>query len=169
MLVASGRVRAILVLALSNYQPESSVEALVVALYRLGVVQRAIVRDSLAELGGQGLIALSLLHRRGPQRVSAIAERLHVDLSVASRQVAALVRAGYAARTADPEDRRAQRIAITPAGERVVRETHKRMVAAYAAAMPDWPEDEIRALAGKLDQLREDFAAAVAAPERAPR
>jgi DNA-binding MarR family transcriptional regulator len=132
-------------------------------------VQRAIVRDSLSELGAQGLMALALVHRLGPQRVSAIADRLHVDLSVASRQVAGLVRAGYAARTRDPEDRRAQRIAITPAGERVVRETHERMVAAYAAAMPEWREEDIRALAGKLDQLREDFAAAVAATEGAPR
>jgi DNA-binding MarR family transcriptional regulator len=157
------------VVALSNYQPESPVEQLVVALYRLGAVQRAVVRDSLAELGGQGLIALSLIHRVGPQRVSAIADRLHVDLSVASRQVAALVRAGYAARTADPEDRRAQRIAITPDGERIVRETHERMVAAYTAALPKWPEEDILALAGRLDQLREDFAAAVAGTEGAPR
>jgi len=154
---------------LSNYELQSPVEDLVVALYRLGVVQRAIVRDSRSELGGQGLIALSLIDRLGPQRVSAIAARLHVDLSVASRQIAALVRAGYAARTADPQDRRAQRIAISPVGERIVRETHERMVAAYAAAMPDWREEDIVALAGTLDRLREDFAAAVAATEGAPR
>lgn len=154
---------------MSNYQSDHPVEQLVVSLYRLAVVQRAIVRDSLSELGGQGLMALSLIDRRGPQRVSAIADRLHVDLSVASRQVAGLVRAGFAARTADPDDRRAQRIAITPAGERVVRETHQRMVAAYTAALPGWSDEEILALAGRLDRLRDDFAAAVAAPEGATR
>jgi DNA-binding MarR family transcriptional regulator len=144
---------------LSNYL---LVEQLVTSLYRLGVVQRAIAREGLAELGGQGFFALALVDRTGPQRVSAIAERLQVDLSVASRQVAALVRAGYAARTADPGDRRAQRIAITPAGERVVRETHERMVAAFAAALPSWSDDELRTLAAQLDRLRDDFAAEVA-------
>jgi DNA-binding MarR family transcriptional regulator len=144
---------------LSNYP---SVEQLVTSLYRLGVVQRAIAREGLAELGGQGFFALALVDRTGPQRVSAIAERLQVDLSVASRQVAALVRAGYAARTADPDDRRAQRIAITPAGERAVRETHERMVAAFAAALPNWSGDELHTLAAQLDRLRDDFAAAVA-------
>jgi DNA-binding MarR family transcriptional regulator len=144
---------------LSNYL---SVEQLVVSLYRLGLVQRAIAREGTAELGSQGFIALALVNRMGPMRVSAIAERLHVDLSVASRQVAALVRAGYAARTADPDDRRAQRIAITPAGERVVRESHERMVAAFAAALPDWGDDELLTLAAQLDRLRDDFAAEVA-------
>jgi DNA-binding MarR family transcriptional regulator len=144
---------------LSNYV---SVERLVVSLYRLGLVQRAIAREGLSELGGQGFSALALVQRLGPLRVSAIAERLHVDLSVASRQVAALVRAGFAARTADPDDRRAQRIAITPAGERVVRETQERMVAAFAAALPGWSDDELLALAAQLDRLRDDFAAEVA-------
>jgi DNA-binding MarR family transcriptional regulator len=109
-------------------------------------------------------MALALVNRMGPQRVSEIAERLHVDMSVASRQVAALVRAGYAARTADPDDRRAQRIAITPIGERVVRESHQRMVGAFADALPDWEDEELRALSTQLDRLRDDFAAA-AAPE----
>jgi DNA-binding MarR family transcriptional regulator len=157
------------VVALSNYQPESPVEQLVVALYRLGAVQRAVVRDSLAELGGQGLIALSLIHRVGPQRVSAIADRLHVDLSVASRQVAALARAGYAARASDPSDGRAQRITITPAGHEVVVESHRRMVDAFAAALSDWPDDDIVDLAGRLDQLRDDFSAATAATKEVAR
>jgi len=154
---------------LSNYSPDNPVEQLVVSLYRLGIVQRAIVREGLAELGSQGFMALALVNRMGPMRVSAIAERLHVDLSVASRQVASLVRAGYAARTADPDDRRAQRIAITPAGEHVVRESHQRLVGAFVAALPDWTEDDLLALAGQLDRLRDDFAAATGTTEGAPR
>ena len=47
--------------------------------------------------------------------------------------------------TADPDDRRAQRIAITPQGEQIVRDTHERMVAAFAAALPDWPDESPRA------------------------
>lgn len=157
---------ATVVVALSNYLSDTPVEQLVVALYRLGVVQRSISREGLAE---QGFMALALMRRAGPLRVSEIADRLHVDLSVASRQVASLVRSGYAARTADPDDGRAQRVAITPAGARVVRASHERMVGAFAAALPDWSDDELTALAGQLRRLRDDFAAAAGTIEGAIR
>ena len=52
--------------------------------------------------------------------------------------------------------------AAPPAGERALRDTHERMVAAAAAALPDWSDDELRTLAAQLDRLRDDFAAEVA-------
>jgi DNA-binding MarR family transcriptional regulator len=154
---------------LSNYQPDTPAEQLAVSLYRLGLVHRAIAREALSELGTQGFMALAMIDRNGAMRVSEVAERLHVDLSVASRQVAALARAGYAARASDPSDGRAQRITITPAGHEVVVESHRRMVDAFAAALSDWPDDDIVDLAGRLDQLRDDFSAATAATKEVAR
>jgi DNA-binding MarR family transcriptional regulator len=136
----------------------TAVEDLVISLYRLGVVQREIARHALAELGSQGFTALAIVQRDGPVRVSDVAERLRVDLSVASRQVAALVAAGYAEREADPDDRRSYRITATERGTRVLRESHRRMVEAFARPLAAWPEDEVLALAARLDRLREDFA-----------
>src|SRR4051812_25024861 len=95
----------------------TAVEDLVKALYRLGLVQREIARHALAELGSQGFVALGAIHVAGPARVSDVARRLRVDLSVASRQVAALTAAGYVRRQPDPEDRRAQLVSLTEAGE----------------------------------------------------
>ena len=158
-----------MLVALSNYQSESPAEQLAVSLYRLGLVHRAIAREALAELGTQGFMALAMIDRHGAMRVSEIAERLHVDLSVASRQVAALVSAGYAARASDPTDGRAQRITITPAGHDVVLDSHRRMVDAFAAALSDWPEDDVVDLAERLDRLRDDFAAATAATKEVAR
>lgn len=135
------------------------VEDLVRALYRLGIVQREIARHALAELGTQGFTALGIVHRYGPLRVSEIAQRLSVDLSVASRQVAALHEAGYVVREPDADDRRAHRVGITEAGHRVLAESHRRMVDAFADALRDWPEEDVVALARGLDRLREDFAA----------
>src|SRR5918997_4278385 len=103
-------------------------EDLVIALYRLGLVQRSIARHALAELGSQGFTALAVIHRLGHARVSDVAEQLSVDLSVASRQVAALVRAGYVEREPDPDDRRASRLKTTAAGTRVLTDSHRRMV-----------------------------------------
>jgi DNA-binding MarR family transcriptional regulator len=136
----------------------TAVEDLVISLYRLGLVQREIARHALAELGSQGFTALAIVQRDGPVRVSDVAERLRIDLSVASRQVAALVAAGYAEREADPDDRRSSRITATARGTRVLRESHRRMVEAFARPLAAWPEDEVVALAARLDRLREDFA-----------
>ena len=136
----------------------TAVEDLVISLYRLGLVQREIARHALAELGTQGFTALAIVHREGPVRVSDVDERLRIDLSVASRQVAALVTAGYAEREADPDDRRSYRISATERGTRVLRESHRRMVQAFERPLASWPEDDIVALAAGLDHLREDFA-----------
>jgi DNA-binding MarR family transcriptional regulator len=143
----------------------SAVEDLARSIYRLATVQRALARHALAELGSRGFTALGVAHRVGPVRVSEIADRLSVDLSVASRQVAALERAGYVTREADPDDRRAHRISITDAGTKVLAESHRRMVAAFEEALGDWDEDELTGLSTLLDRLREDFAGTAGTPD----
>jgi len=142
----------------------SASEDLVIALYRLGLVQRRIARHALAELGSQGFTALAVIHRHGPVRVSEVGEQLGVDLSVASRQVAALEKAGYVAREDDPGDRRACRLRTTAAGARVLTESHRRMVATATDALQEWSEPELAALAAQLERLRDDFATAAGEP-----
>ena len=144
----------------------SASEDLVIALYRLGLVQRSIARHALAELGSQGFTALAVVDRCGAVRVSEVAEQLSVDLSVASRQVAALVSAGYVEREPDPDDGRATRLKTTEAGVRVLSDSHRRMVATATDALAGWSEDEVAALAKQLERLREDFAAVASAPAR---
>ena len=141
----------------------NTVEHLVRSLYRLGMIQRELARHALAELGSQGFVALGVIHVNGPARVSDVAQALNVALSVASRQVAALERAGYVAREADPEDGRAHRVSATEAGRRVLEESHRRMVHAFSRAIEDWSEAEITALAESLERLREDVHRDVAA------
>jgi len=120
------------------------VEDLVIALYRLGRVQRAIARDALAELGGQGFAALAVVHREGPVRVSAVA--------------------GYVEREPDPDDRRATRIHLTEAGTRVLRDSHRRMVSTAETALDAWSAEDVTSLAAQLERLREDFAVVASLP-----
>jgi DNA-binding MarR family transcriptional regulator len=134
-----------------------AVEELVKSLYRLGLVQRAIGRHALAELGSQGFVALGVVHRHGPVRVSDVARQLNVDLSVASRQIAALTVAGYVRREPDPEDRRAQLVSLTEAGTRVLGDSHRRMVAAFGAVLGAWSTEDVTSLSAALLRLREDF------------
>jgi DNA-binding MarR family transcriptional regulator len=134
----------------------NAVEDLVRSLYRLGMVQRELARHALAELGTQGFVALGVIHLHGPVRVSDVAQRLNVALSVASRQVTALERAGYVERDTDPEDGRAHRVSATDAGRAVLEESHRRMVHAFGRALEGWSAKEITALSESLEQLRED-------------
>lgn len=138
----------------------TAVGDLVRSLYRLGHVQRELARHAFSELGSQGFTALALIHTDGPVRVSDVARRLGVDLSVASRQVAALVTAGYAHRERDAEDARVSLLTTTEAGRRVLTDSHARMVEAVETALADWEPADVTALAERLDLLRGDFAAA---------
>ena len=139
------------------------IEALVRQLYGLGMVQRDIGRHAMAELGTQGFHALAALQVHGPLRVSDVAQRLGVDLSVASRQIAALAAEGYVERREDPQDRRAQLVAVTPPGRKVLRESHRRMVAGFTRVLEGWSDEDVNALTGGLERLREDFARLAAA------
>jgi len=139
----------------------AAVEALVRQLYGLGAIRRRLEAEALAGLGSQGFNALTVIHLQGPVRVSRVAEQLGIDLSVASRQVAALAAAGFVERGADSRDRRAQLLRITADGDLALRAAHERMVAAFADALGDWPDEELTALADGLGRLRTSFAPAL--------
>src|SRR4051794_16741116 len=145
-----------------NGKQADEVERLVRAVYGLGQLRREIARHALAELGTQGFLALGIVHVDGPMRVSDVAERLAVDLSVASRQLSALIDAGYVERKPNPDDRRAWLVKTTDAGHRVLAESHRRMVHGFGQALGDWSVEELAALADGLDRLSSDFAAASA-------
>lgn len=74
-----------------------------------------------------------------PVRVSDLAHHRAIDVSTASRQVARLEHDGLVRRVADPADRRACRLEVTPLGGR----TLERMRAAWQSTLDeilrDWP------------------------------
>ena len=77
-----------------------------------------------------------------PARVKDLAADLHVDLSVASRQVAALEAAGYVKREPDPDDRRSARVTTTAAGDAALKTAHERIVGVFAAALAGWSAED---------------------------
>jgi DNA-binding MarR family transcriptional regulator len=140
----------------------ASVERLVKELYGLGVVRREIARHALAELGTQGFNALAVVHVYGPMRISEAAQKLSVDLSVASRQVTALVKAGYLERDSDPGDRRAYIVRTSDAGTKVLEESHRRMVHAFQQALDGWTSEDVAAVSDGLARLTAVFTGAPA-------
>jgi DNA-binding MarR family transcriptional regulator len=141
--------------------PDPPIESLVRAVYELTALKRDIPR-----LAGfdhpVGLVPLGAVHQCAPARVKDLAEYLHVDLSVASRQVAALEAAGYVRRDPDPDDRRSQRVSTTESGEAALRDAHARIVGVFASALERWSRDEVEGLTAALRRLRVDYERAAA-------
>jgi DNA-binding MarR family transcriptional regulator len=149
-------------------EPTRPIEALVRQLYGLGMVKREISRQAMAELGSQGFAALAAIADHGPLRVNEVAYWLGVDLSVASRHVAALAEDGHVERCPDDRDRRAQLVAATPSGVRVLRDSHERMVAVFTRVLDAWSDEDVAALTGGLERLRDDFTRLQAATSATP-
>jgi DNA-binding MarR family transcriptional regulator len=95
-------------------------------------------------------------------RISEAAQKLSVDLSVASRQVTALVKAGYLERDSDPGDRRAYIVRTSDAGTKVLEESHRRMVHAFQQALDGWTSEDVAAVSDGLARLTAVFTGAPA-------
>ncbi|MBO9533973.1 MAG: MarR family transcriptional regulator [Solirubrobacteraceae bacterium] len=137
--------------------PTSAADALVRQLYGLSALRRELGRAATREIASHGFTALAAVRRLEPCRVSDIAQELHVDLSVASRQITALVDAGHVERREDPEDRRAHLVSLTDAGFAVLLGAHERMVEQLQHAVADWSDDEIHTLASGIERLVGQF------------
>lgn len=98
-------------------------------------------------------IILRRLSEAGPQNVGGLARALLLDDSTMTRQVASLMDKGLAERRADPADRRAGLIAVTPAGEKAMAEMRDLRAARIAGYVAGWTEAERRMLADLLARL----------------
>ena len=113
----------------------------------------------------RGAIAVVRSLEHGPQQVGELAQALRVDVSVASRQVAALVDAGLVVRDVAPGDRRVRTVALTEAGRALAGRSAEAALDLASAVFADWTDDEVDAAAAQLSRV----AAAVAAHHSAPR
>jgi DNA-binding MarR family transcriptional regulator len=133
-----------------------NIEPLVRAVYGLTALKRDMPR-----LAGfdhpVGLLPLAVVHRLAPARVKDVARELHVDFSVASRQLTALATAGYIERLPDPEDRRAQLVSLTEAGVAALERAHDRIVAVFASVLEEWTDPELASLTDALTRLSADY------------
>ena len=111
------------------------------------------------DLPSFGWTLLVPLERDGEQRCSALAAQAGVDVSVVSRQVAALERAGYVARRPDPSDGRASLFSLTPAGSAALAATRTERAHWAAAALSGWDEQDAERLGELLDRLLADLEA----------
>lgn len=146
--------------------PRTTSRELVQALEELSRAQREaatrIARD--LDLPRAGLGALHLLTRCGRVQLGDVAAKLRVDVSVASRQVSALVDAGLVRRTVDDDDRRARTLELTDAGREFAEVSFDRIDDLVVDAFSDWSDQD---LADAISRIRSVAAALVTTHDRA--
>jgi DNA-binding MarR family transcriptional regulator len=91
--------------------------------------------------------ALATIDCHGPLTPSQLADRERVQRPTATRIAARLIEDGLVAREDDPADRRSHRIAATPAGRELIRETRQRKTAYLARALEGLDAEDQRTLA----------------------
>jgi DNA-binding MarR family transcriptional regulator len=96
---------------------------------------------------------LGLLDAAGGMRQVDLAARLLIDTSTMTRLIDRLERAGLAERNADPSDRRALRVMITPAGSAHVRRvahSFDTRIAQRLSVLSNAEQDQLLSLLEKL-------------------
>ena len=141
-------------------------DELVDALLSASRAMVALAARSLADLDSDVTLpqyrALVVLASRGPQRVVDISTELGVNPSTGTRMCDRLVRKRLIRRHRGQTDRREVRLALTPAGEQLIREVTDRrrdefvrMVAAMPAASHGPAAEALRSLAESIGELPE--------------
>lgn len=102
------------------------------------------------------LSALSVVEKRGPISVTALADKEMVRPATMSRMVSALVEEGLAKRSDDKDDGRGVLVTITPKGRRAFQRAQEQRLQHFAdvlCALSDEQLVAMRELTGSLERL----------------
>lgn len=105
---------------------------------------------------------LSEIQRSGEVRLSELAKRRMVDISVVSRQVAQLAEAELIERRPSPDDGRATLVRISAKGEEHLDRWRRHHIDFVRNALADWDEAALRDLTERLGAVVDDLRTAVA-------
>jgi DNA-binding MarR family transcriptional regulator len=105
-----------------------------------------------------GVTLLFKLSAKGDSlRVTDLAEMLGVDTPTVTRKVQQLERDGMVVRQTDPDDGRASRIRLTPAGRRTIERVRRARRTWLEQLLQDWDDDDLSGLADLLSRFAEDL------------
>jgi DNA-binding MarR family transcriptional regulator len=140
----------------------SSTAAELIEVLREVVSLGRLARQADVEEGSGGLhvgpaALLGLLADAGEQRLGVLACALDLDASVVSRRVTALEEAGLVVRRADPDDRRAQLVAVTEPGAEAVRRHRAVRAEQVADALAHRSDEDVAHIVGGLRGLLADL------------
>ncbi|MWV49140.1 MarR family transcriptional regulator [Rathayibacter sp. VKM Ac-2803] len=122
-------------------------------LTRFRAAMRSYAEQLHPELSPLGYRILSALERRGPLPSGALAELLEMDKSALSRQISALDRLGFLARTPDPADGRVTILAVTERTAERLREIRSSNRALMHEELRRWDVGDVELFAGLLQRI----------------
>lgn len=127
---------------------------------RSRAVSHAISRSLHPEVepGAYGL--LMILLREGPLRVTELAALIGIGKPSVSRQIALLEQLGLVVKEDDPDDRRAQRVTLSPSGLAEVEELKRRRLSFFRDALGSWDLADLSSLAGYFSRVNDALATA---------
>lgn len=130
-------------------------------VYRIFDLQRVVRCVAAASFRGQDTgVALQGVLRfvgEGESRATQLAERLGVSAPVLSRHIADLEEQGYVIRRQDPDDGRAQLVALSPAGVDKLRKIEEHRTATLQDYLSDWSQEDAEDTARILAKLSESL------------
>jgi DNA-binding MarR family transcriptional regulator len=138
-------------------EPVEELSLQLAQLFRgLRSLHAAIVESGGHQIETSAVGLLGNLSALGAARLSTLASVMGLDLSTVSRQVPALERQGWVARTRDPEDQRAQLLELTPAGHEMLEAVRRSRAEVLGRLLPDWSPAEVRQFAAQLARFNDD-------------
>ena len=108
-----------------------------------GLVQALRTMKTSGESDNGARAILSALYRCGPVRPSDLAGACMLDVSTVSRHARQLETDGLVAKIADPEDRRAHRLALTEPGIDTLEAMWTERMSVLEQHLSDWTESDI--------------------------
>jgi DNA-binding MarR family transcriptional regulator len=108
---------------------------------------------SVRKLNFSTLSVLHTLSRKGPLRLTDLTSTEQLKQPAITSLVAKLEREGLVSRRPDPRDGRAVLLALTPAGEEIVRSRHADRLARLSRLVDLLSEEELSVLAGSARVL----------------
>lgn len=130
---------------------EASVESVLYALMTIGRLMRQRMHGDAVDPGT--FFLLKRLADRDAMRVTELAALANLDASTMSRHVAQLHRSGLIERTQDPDDGRAQRVAVSEHGRELLNISMIRRRAVLGKSVEDWDSSELETLGRLLGRI----------------
>jgi DNA-binding MarR family transcriptional regulator len=113
------------------------------------------------DLDRAGYLLLRTLDETGPLSIHSLAERVGLDGSTVTRQVATLLRDGLAERRVDPGDRRSCQVTPSDRGRRLMGEVQRRRTERFEELLTGWTEAECADLGRILAKLNRSISTTV--------
>jgi len=121
-------------------------------------VRRRVAKRAGLEIDAPGQMLLHQIAMLDAPRLSDLATRSCLDLSVVSRQVRLLEQARLVVRSPDPDDARASRVALTDEGRDALKRFATARLEMLRALFIDWNEADITTFTELLERHASDFA-----------